>query len=72
MSIKHLASLFYLLLYSQILTAFEKNEVRMNGQVISNRCYASAVKLSSPFVAELNKIVKTLILTQKSNHSNFR
>ena len=28
--------------------AFENNELNMNGQVISNKFYALAVKLSSP------------------------
>ena len=39
---------FRLLVIFQILMAFEnKNELSVNGQVISNGCYASAVKLSS-------------------------
>ena len=52
---------------------FENNELSMNGQVISDRFYASAVKVYSPLpatVAEFTKTLKTLILTQNSNQSN--
>ena len=41
---------------------FEKNDLTMNRQAISNRVYALDVKLFSPI-----KILKTLILTHKSN-----
>ena len=39
----------------------------------SQTCYASAVKLSKSVLAELKKkLLKTLIMTQKSNPLNFR
>ena len=46
---KSCTTLLFVIIF-QMLMAFEKNELSMNGQVISNRCYASAVKLSSPFL----------------------
>ena len=52
--------------------AFENNELSMNRKVISNRFYASAVKLSSPCGWNSQKMLKTPILTQKSNQSDFR
>ena len=50
--------------------AFENNELSMNGHVISNQIYASAVILSSPLrrnsKKKKKKKKKKLILTQKS------
>ena len=47
--------------------AFENNELSMNGQVISNRCYASAVKLYSTvrFGGIKNKMLKNTDFDQK-------
>ena len=48
----------------QTLIAFENNELSMNGQVMSNRLYASVVKLSSLLWRNSQKMLKTLILTR--------
>ena len=45
---KSCTTLLFVILF-QTLMIFENNELSMNGQVISNRCYASAMKLSKPF-----------------------